>query len=86
MTPRAFASGGQRRDPVAHAPGLERTGRLEVLRLEVQPVVGDVTATGRLDPARGGVRREHRCPLDETGDPLAGGFDLGERDLRDGIG
>ena len=70
---------GQRRDLVGHAARLERAGLLEVLRLEVEPVVAEPRAGGDRRPGRGRRRAEQRRAVDAAGDALARGDDLVDR-------
>jgi hypothetical protein len=62
---------GQRKQRVERAAQLERPDRLQALRFQ---------------PQSGSRKLDERRPKDETGDPLARGFDLGQSDKALGHG
>ena len=77
--------GIERRDPVRHPARLERAGLLEMLRLDVETIVGEPWPAGGDDLPRGGHARQDRRAMNAPGDPLSRSKDVrkgdGEADL-----
>ena len=70
----------QCREPVRHPARLERTRLLEMLRLEIEPVVADSGAGRDLRPARRRLAAHQLGAMDTTDQPFPGGLDLVDRD------